>query len=85
MPTAPRKDHGRWAGRRLFAVMPATAKAKAVFIAAPLLTWSLLRARRDRPRSRRTAEQREEFAPSKLIKLHPLDWRPSSQGLAAVR
>jgi hypothetical protein len=32
----------------------------------------LLRPRRDRPRSRRTAEQRDEFAPSKLIKLHPL-------------
>jgi hypothetical protein len=33
---------------------------------------ALLRQRRNRPRRRRTAEQRDEFAPSKLIKLHPL-------------
>jgi hypothetical protein len=33
---------------------------------------ALLRARRERPRRRRTAEQRDELAASKLIEMHPL-------------
>src|SRR5262249_50103736 len=37
----------------------------------------LLRARRDRPRSRRAAEQRDELAPFQLIELHSV---PTSQG-----
>src|SRR6516165_12147710 len=40
----------------------------------------LLRARRERPRGRPAAEQRDEFAPFQLIQLHPV---PASQGQIA--
>jgi len=40
----------------------------------------VLRSRRERPRSRRAAEQREEIAPFQLIELHPV---PASQGQIA--
>src|SRR5262249_33755674 len=44
----------------------------------------LLRLRRERPRARRAAEQRDEFAPSSLIELHPipLEPRPSTDRIS---
>src|SRR5262249_13967489 len=42
----------------------------------------LLRARRQRPRSRRTAEQCDELAPIHLIELHPIPHEPGPRKAA---